>query len=104
MLARIRTDVPVPFDADALRYRGATRERCFQIFNELGFRAFVGEYAPTADTIAKNYRIVEHRGGPGGTRGAAASGRTLRACACCRTRRRRCARASSASSFSTATA
>src|SRR3954451_9096834 len=57
-LARIRTDVPVEFDADALHYRGATRERCFQIFNELGFRAFVGEYAPTADTIAKTYRIV----------------------------------------------
>jgi DNA polymerase-1 len=58
VLARIRTDVPVEFDADAMRYRGASRERCFQIFNELGFRAFVGEYAPTADTIAKNYRIV----------------------------------------------
>src|SRR5262245_3622081 len=58
VLARIHTDVPVPFDADALRYRGATRERCFQIFNELGFRAFVGEYAPTADTIAKNYRLA----------------------------------------------
>src|SRR6478609_5584754 len=58
VLARIRTDVPVEFDADALQYRGATRERCFQIFNELGFRAFVGEYAPTAETIAKTYRIV----------------------------------------------
>jgi len=57
-LARIRTDVPVPFDAEAMRYRGATRERCFRIFNELGFRAFVGEYAPTADTISKTYRIV----------------------------------------------
>src|SRR3954469_8064430 len=57
-LARIRTDVPVEFDADTLHYRGATRERCFQIFNELGFRAFVGEYAPTADTIAKSYRIA----------------------------------------------
>jgi len=57
-LARIRTDVPVPFDAEAMRYRGATRERCFRIFNELGFRAFVGEYAPTADTISKAYRIV----------------------------------------------
>src|SRR5256714_7839089 len=34
-LARLRTDVPVAFDADALRYRGATRERCFDIFNEL---------------------------------------------------------------------
>lgn len=58
VLARIRTDVPVEFDPDALRYRGATRERCFQIFNELGFRAFVGEYAPTAETIAKTYRIA----------------------------------------------
>jgi DNA polymerase-1 len=58
VLARIRTDVPVEFNADAVRYRGATRERCFQIFNELGFRAFVGEYAPTAATIAKSYRIV----------------------------------------------
>jgi len=58
VLARIRTDVPVDFDAEAVRYRGATRERCFQIFNELGFRAFVGEYAPTADTIAKTYRLA----------------------------------------------
>ena len=58
VLARIRTDVPVPFEADALRYRGATRERCFQIFNELGFRAFVAEYAPTADSVAKSYRVV----------------------------------------------
>src|SRR5215467_3119104 len=58
VLARIHTDVPVEFDPEALRYRGASRERCFKIFNELGFRAFVGEYAPTADTIAKNYRIV----------------------------------------------
>ena len=58
VLARIHTDVPVEFDPEALRYRGASRERCFRIFNELGFRAFVGEYAPTADTIAKTYRIV----------------------------------------------
>jgi DNA polymerase-1 len=58
VLARIHTDVPVTFAPDALRYRGATRERCFQIFNELGFRAFVGEYAPTADTIAKSYRLA----------------------------------------------
>src|SRR6476646_6225201 len=62
VLARIRTDVPVEFDADALQYRGATRERCFQIFNELGFRAFVGEYAPTADTIAKSYRLANTDG------------------------------------------
>ncbi len=58
VLARIHTDVPIDFDPAAVRYRGATRERCFQIFNELGFRAFVAEYAPTADTIAKTYRVV----------------------------------------------
>src|SRR4051812_24570331 len=57
-LARIRTDVPVEFDAEALRYRGGSRERCFRIFNELGFRAFAKEYAPTASSIAKTYRIV----------------------------------------------
>src|SRR6267143_196954 len=57
-LARIRTDVPVEFDPDAVRYRGGSRERSFQIFNELGFRSLAKEYAPTADTIAKSYRTV----------------------------------------------
>ena len=57
-LARIRTDVPVDFDPDALRYRGASRQRCFEIFNELAFRTLVAEYAPTAATTSKNYRIV----------------------------------------------
>src|SRR5262245_45436777 len=57
-LARIRVDVPVEFDPAAVRYRGASRERCFQIFNELAFRTLVAEYAPTADTVAKSYRIV----------------------------------------------
>ena len=37
-LARIRTDVPVEFNAEELRYRGGSRERSFLIFNELGFR------------------------------------------------------------------
>jgi len=58
-LAKIRTNVPVEFNPDALRYRGpASRERCFQIFTELGFRAFAHEYAPTASSIAKTYRTV----------------------------------------------
>jgi DNA polymerase I len=57
-LARIRTDVPVEFNPEALRYRGASRERCFQIFNELAFRTLVAEFAPTASTIEKTYRIV----------------------------------------------
>jgi DNA polymerase-1 len=57
-LALIRTDVPVEFEPDALRYRGASRERCFEIFNELAFRTLVAEYAPTAATTSKAYRIV----------------------------------------------
>jgi DNA polymerase I len=57
-LACIRTDVPVEFDADAMRYRAGSRERSFEIFNELGFRALAKEYAPTAATIAKTYRLV----------------------------------------------
>jgi DNA polymerase I len=59
VLARIRTDVPVPFEPDALRYRGPTREKCFELFTRLGFRSLVMEYAPTADTIGKDYALVE---------------------------------------------
>jgi len=57
-LARIRTDVPVPFEPEALHYRGASRERCFELFTRLGFRSLVLEYAPTAETIGKDYATV----------------------------------------------
>src|SRR5436309_207429 len=57
-LARIRTDVPVDLDPPALQYRGGSRERSFQIFNELGFRTIAKEYAPTASSITKTYRVV----------------------------------------------
>jgi len=57
-LARIRTDVPVEFDPESLRYRGASRERCFAHFTKLGFRSLVMAYAPTADTVGKDYAIV----------------------------------------------
>jgi DNA polymerase I len=58
-LARIRTDVPVEFNVDALRYRGPSRERAFAHFTRMGFRSLVMEYAPTADTITKDYSIVD---------------------------------------------
>ena len=58
-LARIRTDVPVPFDPEAVRYRGASRERCFELFTRLGFRSLVLEFAPTAATVGKDYATVE---------------------------------------------
>jgi DNA polymerase-1 len=57
-LARIRTNVPVDFDPESLRYRGASRQRCFELFTRLGFRSLVLEYAPTAQTVGKDYGIV----------------------------------------------
>jgi DNA polymerase-1 len=58
-LARIRTDVPVEFVAESLRYRGASRERCFELFTRLGFRTLVMEYAPDAQTIGKDYALIQ---------------------------------------------
>ena len=57
-LARIRTDVPVTFSPDAVRYRGASQERAFELFSRLGFRSLVMEYAPTARTSERDYRIL----------------------------------------------
>src|SRR6185503_15901748 len=57
-LARIRTDVPVEFQTDTLRYRGASRERCFELFTRLGFRTLVMDYAPDAQSIGKDYALV----------------------------------------------
>jgi DNA polymerase-1 len=59
VLARIHTDVPVEFDPEAVRYRGASQQRCFELFSRLGFRSLVMEFAPTAQTVGKNYRLVD---------------------------------------------
>ncbi len=58
-LARIRIDVPVEFDPEAVRYRGFSQPRCFALFSRLGFRSLVMEFAPTAQTIGKDYAIVD---------------------------------------------
>ena len=57
-LARIRVDVPVDFLPDTLRYRGVSRERCFELFTRLGFRTLVMDYAPDAQSIGKDYSLV----------------------------------------------
>lgn len=62
-LAQIRVDVPVEFDPERFRYQGGSRIACFDIFNELGFRALAKEYAPTADTVNRQYRIVNSADG-----------------------------------------
>ena len=58
-LLKIRTDVDVPFDAEKFRYRGPSRERCYALFSQLGFRTLVPEFAPTAASVTKDYAVVE---------------------------------------------
>jgi DNA polymerase I len=57
-LVTIKTDVPVEVEFEALKYRGASRERCYELFSKLAFRTLVNEYAPTADSIKKDYALV----------------------------------------------
>src|SRR5678816_3629973 len=57
-LVTIRTDVPVDVDFEALKYRGASRERCYELFSRLAFRTLVNDYAPTAENIQKDYALV----------------------------------------------
>jgi DNA polymerase-1 len=57
-LVTIRTDVPVDVDFESLRYRGGSRERCYELFTRLDFRSLKNEYAPTVDTIRKDYSLV----------------------------------------------
>ena len=58
-LARIHVDCPVDFDPESMRYRGASQQRCFDLFSRLGFRTLVMDFAPTAQTIGKDYAVVE---------------------------------------------
>src|SRR6476619_2543334 len=57
-LARIHVDCPVEFDAESMRYRGSSRERCFDLFTRLGFRTLVMDFAPTAETVGKDYQAI----------------------------------------------
>jgi DNA polymerase-1 len=58
-LLQIRTDVPLPeLDISCFDYRGPDRQKCFELFSLLGFRTLVTEYAPTADTVGADYRLV----------------------------------------------
>jgi len=54
----IHTDVPLDVDLESLRYRGASRERCYSLFSKLAFRSLMNEYAPSADTTPTTYSLV----------------------------------------------
>ncbi len=58
-LVEIHTNVPVPYEPDQYRYQGADRERCFTLCTELGFKSLVAEFAPTADSVATDYRLID---------------------------------------------
>ena len=61
-LVQIRLDVPVPDEPEAFRYLGPDRERCFALFSALGFKSLLNNYAPTAETVVTDYRIVNEVG------------------------------------------
>ena len=58
-LVTIHTDVPVAFDAEAFTYTGPSRERCYTLFSTLGFRTLVTDYAPSAESVATDYAVVD---------------------------------------------
>jgi DNA polymerase-1 len=57
-LVTIRADVPLEVDFESLRYRGASRQRCYELFSRLAFRTLVHEYAPSADAVDADYALV----------------------------------------------
>jgi DNA polymerase I len=58
-LARIRRDAPITVDLASFRYQGPDRAACFALFGELGFRTLLGEFAPTAGDVPRDYAIVD---------------------------------------------
>jgi DNA polymerase-1 len=60
-LVTIRTDVPLDVDLASFAYRGASRERCYELFTRLAFRTLVNEYAPTMDSTPHEYQLVTAR-------------------------------------------
>jgi DNA polymerase-1 len=61
-LVTIRTDVPLDVDLESLRYRGPSRERCYELFTRLDFRVILADYAPppaTVDSVEKDYALVD---------------------------------------------
>ena len=58
-LVTIRTDVPLELDLEALRYRGPDRDRCFELFSRLSFRALRNEFAPAAESVRADYVTIQ---------------------------------------------
>jgi DNA polymerase I len=57
-LVTIRTDVPLDVDVPTLAYRGASREKCYELFTRLAFRTLVNDYAPSMESTPHEYELV----------------------------------------------
>jgi len=57
-LVTIRHDVPLDVDIATLAYRGASREKCYELFTRLAFRTLVNDYAPTMESMPHEYELV----------------------------------------------
>ena len=57
-LVSIHTDLDVPFELEKFRFKGADRQRCYELFSKLEFRTLVPEFAPTASSVKKDYALV----------------------------------------------
>ena len=64
-LARIRTDIEVPYELEALRTRPPDRAAAYELFHELEFSLLTREYAdaakarPAAVETERNYRTIQ---------------------------------------------
>jgi DNA polymerase-1 len=57
-LATISTDVPVPFDLDALRVREADEPLLKAIYKEMEFHSLLKELGPGEDARVRDYRVL----------------------------------------------
>jgi len=57
-LVTIRTDVPLEVDLATLAYRGASREKCYDLFTRLAFRTLINDYAPSMDSTPHEYQLI----------------------------------------------
>ena len=57
-LARIRTDVDIPFDLDALRVGRREERRLIELFNEFQFNTFLMKLKPEETADRRDYRTV----------------------------------------------
>ena len=64
-LARIRVDLDMPLNLDAIKARPPDRAAAYELFHELEFTLLIKEYAdaaverPASAEVARNYRVVQ---------------------------------------------